>query len=364
MPRSFDWGRWATLYSDASWYSSEQGGWGVWLRYNDEATPCRVIRAGPCQVANSTVAEMVAIVRGVELAVATWGDLQGLHVRSDSQGALAWAEHGARRPRGEEARELQKRLRRLVGKHKLHLRLKWVPSHQRPKDTSAWLNNAVDKAAREAARRAAPNPNPAPNPAPEAEASEFPRREGMETSGGGLPLVCIRRSRDPYGWMGNMSPYSVTFEGQEYRTTEALFQCLRLGRPVDWNVPRHANAILIQEERSPVKAKQLAYAAREFWVVEPRTPEDLDNMALCLRLKLEQHPELAEELRATGDVPIIEDVSKRLARLPADHPGRESAMFWGRSFEGGQWVGGENHLGRLWMRLREELRARALRIDP
>ncbi len=31
----------------------------------------------------------------------------------------------------------------------------------------------------------------------------------------------------PYGWRGNMSPHGVKYQRQDYRTTEAHFQCLR-----------------------------------------------------------------------------------------------------------------------------------------
>ncbi len=68
-------------------------------------------------------------------------------------------------------------------------------------------------------------------------------------------------------------------------------------------------------------------------------------MKMCLRLKLEQHPELKDKLRATGDATIIEDCTTH---------DRESARFWGAVRKNNKWVG-ENVFGRLWMELRSEL---------
>ncbi len=71
-------------------------------------------------------------------------------------------------------------------------------------------------------------------------------------------------------------------------------------------------------------------------VVEPmELAEDVDNMRLCLRLKVKQNPELREQLLETGDEPIIEDCTKRP---------NGSGKFWGMAFKNGKWVG-ENTLG-------------------
>jgi hypothetical protein len=80
-------------------------------------------------------------------------------------------------------------------------------------------------------------------------------------------------------------------------------------------------------------------------VVEPMGDEDLDNMRLCLRLKVEQHPELAEALLETGDELIVEDCTKRQ---------RGTGLLWGAALVDGQWLG-ENWLGKLWMELRASL---------
>lgn len=135
----------------------------------------------------------------------------------------------------------------------------------------------------------------------------------------------------PYGWLSNMSPHPIVYEGQEWRTAEALFQALRFA---DADV-REA----IRAARSPMTAKMVAKRHKQLRVVEPMGAKDLGNMRLCLRLKLSQHAELQAKLRATGDAAIYEDCTSRGRR--------GSNLFWGAMRVPGGWEG-QNWLGRLW----------------
>ena len=38
--------------------------------------------------------------------------------------------------------------------------------------------------------------------------------------------------KEPNGWMGNMAPYPITYNGQVWRTSEALFQSMRFNDPL------------------------------------------------------------------------------------------------------------------------------------
>ena len=69
---------------------------------------------------------------------------------------------------------------------------------------------------------------------------------------------------------------------------------------------------------------------------------DLDRMRLCLKLKVEQHPVLKANLKATGQKLIVQDWTVRP---------KGDALYWGPAQITGQWVG-ENWLGRLWMEMR------------
>ena len=141
----------------------------------------------------------------------------------------------------------------------------------------------------------------------------------------------------PYGWLGNMSPFPLEFGGKQWRTSEALFQALRF--------KDQAIQELIREEKSPMGAKFIMKAHKEHLTIEPHSKKDVMNMKMCLKLKLQQHPSLVEELINTGDKIIIEDVTAR-----GDRGGN---LFWGAMLVDGEWVG-ENTLGKLWMDLRKE----------
>lgn len=146
----------------------------------------------------------------------------------------------------------------------------------------------------------------------------------------------------PYGWLSNMAPFPVKYDGKAWRTTEALFQALRFDD--------HAIREDLRLIKSPMGVKMRAKREKAKMVVERLSEQDKANMEMVLRLKLEQHPELKQELLDTGDDTIIEDCSKRAGG---------SGTFWGAALKDGQWVG-ENMLGKLWMKLRKELRQSAL----
>jgi len=152
--------------------------------------------------------------------------------------------------------------------------------------------------------------------------------------------VLIRKVAEEHGWLGNMSPHPIKVGDLVFPTAEALFQSLRFE---DEGIIEE-----IRTQTSPMTAKMKAKKHKSEMVVEPMSDEDLDNMRLCLKLKLKQHPKLMRKLLATGEEQIIEDCSNRP---------RGSGMFWGMAFKDGQWFG-ENMLGKLWMELRSELRGK------
>ncbi len=150
--------------------------------------------------------------------------------------------------------------------------------------------------------------------------------------------IAFTKVKLPFGWLGNMAPYYVIYEGDLWRTTEALFQAMRFR---DASIRQ-----LIRDERSPMGAKFVARSRINLMDVEPRSAVDLDNMRACLRLKVDQHPILGLELMRTGQRKIIEDETRRRYR---------SDLFWGAAREAdGTWTG-RNELGKMWMDLRSEL---------
>jgi predicted NAD-dependent protein-ADP-ribosyltransferase YbiA (DUF1768 family) len=149
----------------------------------------------------------------------------------------------------------------------------------------------------------------------------------------------------PYGWLGNMSPHPVTYNGEVWRTTEALFQALRFNDP---SIQKE-----IRDEKSPMgaklKAKGIMKSLEESGdiskiEVTPLSAQDLKNMEMCVKLKVSQPPDLLKELLKTGDLPIYEDVASRGKR--------GSNLFWGALIENGVWIG-QSHLGKIWEKVRE-----------
>jgi ribA/ribD-fused uncharacterized protein len=141
----------------------------------------------------------------------------------------------------------------------------------------------------------------------------------------------------PYGWLGNMSPHPIVWEGKTWRTSEALFQALRF----DDEEVRES----IRLEKSPMGAKFKAKANRDKLKVSPLSEQDLENMKMCVRLKLESHPEIKKQLKATGNSVLFEDVSARP---------RGNNLFWGAILKD-ESITGENVLGKIWMELRNSI---------
>lgn len=145
--------------------------------------------------------------------------------------------------------------------------------------------------------------------------------------------------RQPFGWLGNMSPHTVTHGGETFRTAEAMFQCLRLP-------PGDPARSAIMAEKSPMSAKTVARKFASSRVVEPFSERDLENMRLVIACKLDCHwGDLWPLLESTAERTLAEDVSRRR---------NASGLFWGAYPDGGALIG-QNWLGRIWMDLRGAL---------
>jgi len=171
-------------------------------------------------------------------------------------------------------------------------------------------------------------------------------KQAMNTRAKRRATITFTKVSLPFGWMGNMAPFPIDYDGKSWRTLEHLFQALRFGD--------EATQEQIRTEPSPMWAKIIAKRNEAEMVVVQRGGQDVANMEKVLRLKLQQHPELRQKLLKTGNRTIIEDCTRRKGG---------SGLFWGATWENGQWVG-QNVLGKLWMKLRQELagRERGFRI--
>ena len=131
-----------------------------------------------------------------------------------------------------------------------------------------------------------------------------------------------------YAFLSNFYEASVTYGGLTYGTNEAAFQ---------------AQKCLTEEERLPFteygpgKSKGMGRKVQ----LRPDWEEvKVGIMEEIVRAKFAQHPELAWQLLATGDKVLVEG-------------NRWGDTCWGVDIRTGQ---GENHLGRILMKIREELK--------
>ncbi len=139
-----------------------------------------------------------------------------------------------------------------------------------------------------------------------------------------LPITSFNAK---YAFLSNFFPATVTYEGVQYPTTEHAYQATKIVDPM--------TKLQIQHCQSPSFAKALARKsrAREEWhLVKLQVMEEL------LRQKFTRHERLKRMLLDTGESLLVEGNN------------------WGDVFWGVSRGRGDNHLGRLLMKIREELR--------
>jgi ribA/ribD-fused uncharacterized protein len=126
----------------------------------------------------------------------------------------------------------------------------------------------------------------------------------------------------------NFSAFTVLWRGRTWLTSEHVFQAAGFDheRIVEeiFNCQSAHDALLI--------AIQNQHNLRAAW-----DTEKVSVMKDICRHKLQQHPYVRESLVASKSATLIED-------SPKDD-------FWGCGADGN----GQNHLGKIWMELREEL---------
>ena len=160
-------------------------------------------------------------------------------------------------------------------------------------------------------------------------------------------MINVEQYRDP--WLGekfnefigfypreffvfdNFSSFKVMYNGVLYSTVEHAYQASKFIE----TAPDIARKIT--ESYSAHEAQKIAYENKD------KQRADWDNVKLeimekLVRLKLEQNPYVKKKLLQTQNYTICED-------SPKD-------SYWGI----GPDRKGQNHLGKLWMKLREELR--------
>jgi len=136
--------------------------------------------------------------------------------------------------------------------------------------------------------------------------------------------------KNEYQFLSNFFPYPVKFEGIFYHTVEHAYQA---AKTLDINIRRKFDSIL-----SPSKAKKFG---RRIDLRQDWEEVKLKVMETCLRDKFRPGTLLAQKLLDTGDEELIE------------------VNWWGDRFWGTYNGIGENHLGKLLMKIRNDLHKQA-----
>ena len=138
----------------------------------------------------------------------------------------------------------------------------------------------------------------------------------------------ITRFRGEYEFLSNFYECPVTFEGLTYGSTEAAFQAQKCSTYEE----RKAFT-----EYRPMDSKK---AGRNVSLRPDWDSVKVGLMEEIIRAKFTQNVGLAEKLIATGDRELVEGNSWH-------------DLFWGAD---GKTLEGENHLGRILMKIRDELK--------
>jgi len=126
----------------------------------------------------------------------------------------------------------------------------------------------------------------------------------------------------------NFAAFNVAWRGRTWQTSEHAFQASCFD-----------DVEIIEEIFKASSAHDaLKLAIKYINQAHSTWKEDrLTNMKEICKAKLDQHPYIQKTLRESGEALLIED-------SPKDE-------YWGR---GANWKG-ENHLGKVWMELRDEM---------
>ncbi|MCD8345090.1 MAG: NADAR family protein [Oscillospiraceae bacterium] len=150
--------------------------------------------------------------------------------------------------------------------------------------------------------------------------------EGIET---GVAIGFFPRE---FYCLDNYSANKIEYDGWIYGTVEEAYQTSAFKGVAEDVVE------LIRQAKSPYEAKQISLAHKDRKRPDWET-EKVVVMEELLREKVRQHPYVKEMLLKTGDNLIVEDSPK------------DSFWGWGPTRDG------ENRMGKLWMKIREEIRS-------
>ena len=132
--------------------------------------------------------------------------------------------------------------------------------------------------------------------------------------------------------LDNFSSFKVEYEGYLYSTAEEAFQ-------TNLFIKDYPNiAEKIKNSHSAHEAQQIRFMYED--KIKLSVAEQLELMEKILRCKIEQNPYVLKKLLETENYNIVEDSPK------------DDYWGWGLNRDG------ENNLGKMWMKLRDEYNKR------
>lgn len=143
-----------------------------------------------------------------------------------------------------------------------------------------------------------------------------------------MQIIRFNIDNSPYAAFSNFAPYSVDLDGRHWPTVEHYYQAQKF-----------SDSGLVEQIRNaptPGRAKRMGRGTK------PRPDWEAirdDVMYRAVKVKFEQHDRLRELLVSTDDLELVE------------HSPHDS--YWGDGGNGS----GKNMLGRILMRVRDEIRA-------
>jgi hypothetical protein len=128
-------------------------------------------------------------------------------------------------------------------------------------------------------------------------------------------------------YLSPFSAHEVALDGVVYKTAEHAYQTLRMK-------PQAQESI--RNTTSPLAAWRLAQEQKTANLVDEAVDKD-ELMEQIFRAKVAQHPDIKEILLESEDRELLKE-------YPTDY-------YWGTGADGS----GQNRMGKLWMKLRDEL---------
>lgn len=160
--------------------------------------------------------------------------------------------------------------------------------------------------------------------------------------------IYFKGVKSNFGWLNMMYPLTLKYEGDIYGSLEALYQALRFEKgELRERIRKATTADYSLQEVTKIMKELRKKGELHKRIVTPYSEEDLNNMEMCIRLWVTTDIMTAYDLLRTVGRNIVQGYN--LSRLSAE------ALFRGVIEQADGTRVGENSVGKIWVKLREEM---------